>query len=554
MMNDENKILQENEEQNTANDFKEKEEKTSKTKKAHKKLKHGSMAIAFTAVFVAVLVLINIVATQVFERFPLSFDMTSNSSYSISDETIDYVKNIEKDVKITVLAEKDTFDSQNVYTLQADEILQKYAQYNSKITIEYVDFLSNPNVVSQYDDGLSAYDIIFETTQIGDDGKEYKRTSVVSPLDLVNFSSEVVSSLSSSGMTLETMALSYYGNELNFVTAYATQTFSNSAGEKTNFIESSNAEQAYTSALMIVTDSNPVKITLLTGRGEAAPLNYYQTLMKANGYEVDSVNITTEDIPADTDLAVIAAPTVDYTDAEVKKVSDFLNNGTKLGKNLMYIESVQQPDTPKIDELLEEYGIILEDYCMYDAESSNVSNGYLKVNLSAEDYEKDIKNDSLTMLTMLYTKPITLKFDEEDMKKTVALLKTADTGFKADMNTGDKISSGEQIAAAIGYKAAFNDDNTESYSQVLALGSEFLLDDSILQATQYANSQWILSVTNQMTGKTTSGITIEPSKIGGELFELTDAQISIYKWTFILVIPLIVLVIGIVVWIRRKNR
>jgi len=75
-----------------------------------------------------------------------------------------------------------------------------------------------------------------------------------------------------------------------------------------------------------------------------------------------------------------------------------------------------------------------------------------------------------------------------------------------------------------------------------------------LQATQYANSQWILSVTNQMTGKTTSGITIEPSKIGGELFELTDAQISIYKWTFILVIPLIVLVIGIVVWIRRKNR
>ncbi len=554
MMNDENKILQENEEQNTANDFKEKEEKTSKTKKAHKKLKHGSMAIAFTAVFVAVLVLINIVATQVFERFPLSFDMTSNSSYSISDETIDYVKSIEKDVKITVLAEKDTFDSQNVYTLQADEILQKYAQYNSKITIEYVDFLSNPNVVSQYDDGLSAYDIIFETTQIGDDGKEYKRTSVVSPLDLVNFSSEVVSSLSSSGMTLETMALSYYGNELNFVTAYATQTFSNSAGEKTNFIESSNAEQAYTSALMIVTDSNPVKITLLTGRGEAAPLNYYQTLMKANGYEVDSVNITIEDIPADTDLAVIAAPTVDYTDAEVKKVSDFLNNGTKLGKNLMYIESVQQPDTPKIDELLEEYGIILEDYCMYDAESSNVSNGYLKVNLSAEDYEKDIKNDSLTMLTMLYTKPITLKFDEEDMKKTVALLKTADTGFKADMNTGDKISSGEQIAAAIGYKAAFNDDNTESYSQVLALGSEFLLDDSILQATQYANSQWILSVTNQMTGKTTSGITIEPSKIGGELFELTDAQISIYKWTFILVIPLIVLVIGIVVWIRRKNR
>lgn len=552
-MNEENEILQTNEEQNT-DALEIKEEKPKKEKKAHKKLKHGSMAVAFTAVFIAVLVLINIVATQVFERFPLSFDMTSNASYSISDETKDYVKSIDKEVKITVLAEKDDFDAQNVYTLQADEVLQKYAQYNSKITIEYVDFLSNPNVVSQYDDGLSAYDIIFETTQTGDDGKEYKRTSVVSPLDLVNFSSDIVSSLSSSGYTLETMALSYYGSELSFVSAYANLTYSNSSGEKASYIESSNAEQAYTSALMIVTDSNPIKITLLTGRGEAVALTYYQTLMKANGYEVDSVDITAEDIPEDTDIAVIAAPTVDYTDEEVKKVSDFLNNGGKLDKNLMYIESVQQPDTPKIDELLEEYGIIIEDYCMYDAESSNVSNGYLKVNLSAEDYEKDIKNDSLAMLTTLYTKPITLKFDEEDMKQTVALLKTADTGYKADMNTGDKISSGEQIAAAIGYKAVFNDDNTEGYSQVLVLSSEFLLDDSILQATQYANSQWILSVTNQITGKTTSGITIEPSKIGGELFELTDAQISIYKWIFILVIPLIVLVIGIVVWVRRKNR
>lgn len=548
-MNEENKILDTNEEQN-ASDNKEKK----KAKRTHKKLKHSTMAIAFTAVFVVVLVLINIVATQIFERFPLSFDMTSNSSYSVSDETIDYVKGIDKDVKITVLAEKEDFDSKNVYTLQADEILQKYAQYNSKIKIEYVDFLSNPNVVSQYEDEIAAYDIIFETTQKGDDGKEYKRTSVVSPLSLVNFAPEIVSSISSSGATLEAMANNYYGSEINFIGACVNLTYTNSSNEKANYIESSNAEQAYTSALMVVTDSNPIKITLLTGRGEAVPLNYYQTLMKANGYQVDSVNITTEEIPQDTNIAVIAAPTVDYTDAEVKKVSDFLNNDGKLEKNLMYIESVQQPDTPKIDELLEEYGIVIEDYCMYDSDSSHGSNGLLMVDFSAEDYEKDIKDKSLAMLTTLYTKPIKLKYDEEDMKKTVELLKTAETGYKADLTTGDKVSSGEQLAAAIGYKAVFNDDNTEGYSQVLVLGSEFLLDDSVLQATQYANSQWILSVTNQITGKTTSGITIEPSKIGGELFELTDAQISIYKWVFILVIPLIVLVIGVVVWVRRKNR
>ncbi|MCD7773909.1 MAG: GldG family protein [Ruminococcus sp.] len=531
-----------------------KKPKKEKKKRTHKKLKHGSLSIAFTAVFVVVLVLINVVATQLFERFPLSFDMTSNDSYSISDETIEYVESVDMDVKVTVLAEEDEFNSQNVYTLQANEILKKYAQYNSRIEIEYIDFLSNPNVVAEYDDGLSEYDIIFETTQTGDDGEEYQRTSVVSPLDLVNFASEVESSLSSSGITLETFAESYYGSQIAFITAYAGETYTDSStNEKISYIESSNAEQAFTSALMIVTDSNPIKITLLTGREEAVSLTYYQTLMKANGYEVDSIDITTEDIPEDTDIAVIAAPTVDYTSEEVQKVSDFLNNDGELEKNLMYVASVQQPDTPNLDELLEEYGIIIEDYCMYDSDSDNVSNGYLKVNLSNEDYEEDMKDDSLVMLTTIYTQPITLKFDEDDMKQTSTLLKTDDTGYKADMETGDVVANGEQIAAAIGSKAVFYDDNTEGYSQVLVLGSEYLLDDTILQATQYANSQWILSVTNEITGKTTSGITIEPSVIGGELFELTDAQITIYKWIFIAVIPLIVLIIGVVIWIRRKN-
>ncbi len=554
-MNDENKILPESGEEvkevkdNTAAD----ETKKSINKKSHKKLKHGSMAAVFTVVFVAVLVLINVVATQIFERFPLSFDMTSSSSYSISDETIDYVKGLDTDVKVTVFAEKEDFDAANAYTLQADEILQKYSQYNSKIKIEYVDILTNPDVVSEYDDDLNAYDIVFETSAKGDDGKEYKRTSVVSPLDLVNFSSDVIASLSQSGMSIETIAA---GNEINFLYTYSVQspTYSDAQGKKKSYIESSNAEQAFTSALMVVTDSNPTKITFLTGRSEAASLNYYQTLMKANGYMVDSVDITTDEIPADTNIAVIAAPTVDYTDGEIKKVSDFLNNDGKLGKNIMYVESMNQPDTPKLDELLEEYGIQYEDYSMYDTEGDNVSNIYLKLNLSGEDYDSFIKDDSLAMYTTIYTKPIKLLYEEENMKATKALLKTADTGFKADLETGEKISSGEQVAAAVGYKAVFNDDNTTSYSQVLALGSEYILYDMIMQGTQYVNSQWILSVTNHITGKTTTGITIEPSKIGGTLFDLTDAQISAFKWVFNLVIPAIVLIIGIVVWLRRKNR
>lgn len=534
---------------------KDKKPKKAKEKKPKKRLKHGTMAIILTVVFVAVLVLINIVATKIFERFPLSFDMTSNSSYSISDETIDYVKKIDTDVKVTVLATKDDFEAANVYTLQASEVLAKYSQYNSKIETEYIDFLSNPDIVSNYEDELSAYDIIFETSQKGDDGKEYKRTSVVTPLDLVNFSSDITASLSSSGTTLEAMA-QYSGGEINFISAYANQTYANSSNEKKSYIESSNAEQAFTSALMVVTDSNPTKITLLTGRSELSALSYYQTLMKANGYIVDSIDIRTEAIPEDTNLAVIAAPTVDYTEEEITKISDFLNNGGKLGKNVMYIASVQQPDTPNINEFLAEYGLEFENTMMYDSDASKASGYYLTLTPSSEDYESYIKDKSLTFLTAMFTKPINLLYEQQDMRETIPLLKTSDTGYQTSLEDGEKIdgTTGEQTAAAIGFKAVFNDDNTTSYSQVLAIGSEYILYDSILQASQYVNSQWILSVTNTMTGKTTTGITIEPAKVGGSLFELTNAQISIFKWVFNAAIPLIVLIVGIVVWVRRKNR
>lgn len=534
---------------------KDKKPKKAKEKKPKKRLKHGTMAIILTVVFVAVLVLVNIVATKIFERFPLSFDMTSNSSYSISDETIDYVKKIDTDVKVTVLATKDDFEAANVYTLQASEVLAKYSQYNSKIEIEYIDFLSNPDIVSNYEDELSAYDIIFETSQKGDDGKEYKRTSVVTPLDLVNFSSDITASLSSSGTTLEAMA-QYSGGEINFISAYANQTYANSSNEKKSYIESSNAEQAFTSALMVVTDSNPTKITLLTGRSELSALSYYQTLMKANGYIVDSIDIRTEAIPEDTNLAVIAAPTVDYTEEEITKISDFLNNGGKLGKNVMYIASVQQPDTPNINEFLAEYGLEFENTMMYDSDASKASGYYLTLTPSSEDYESYIKDKSLTFLTAMFTKPIKLLYEQQDMRETIPLLKTSDTGYQTSLEDGEKIdgTTGEQTAAAIGFKAVFNDDNTTSYSQVLAIGSEYILYDSILQASQYVNSQWILSVTNTMTGKTTTGITIEPAKVGGSLFELTNAQISIFKWVFNAAIPLIVLIVGIVVWVRRKNR
>ena len=69
-----------------------KEKKTKDGKKFNaKKLKHGTMATVFTCVFVALLVLVNVVTTMLFDRYPITIDLTTNKIYSVSNDTEDYV-------------------------------------------------------------------------------------------------------------------------------------------------------------------------------------------------------------------------------------------------------------------------------------------------------------------------------------------------------------------------------------------------------------------------------------------------------------------------------
>lgn len=536
---------------------KDKKTKKVKTKKERKILKHSAMASILTIVFVVVLVLVNIVATKVFDRFPLTVDLSGNSSYSISDKTEEYIKGIKQDVKVTVFATEKAFTSGSTFTLQANEILKKYAQTNSKIEIEYVDYDSNPDIVASFDDTtIASYDIVFSTTSKDDDGKEVIRSSVVKPLDLVNFNATLTSQLSQQGYTLEIVA-QQYGSQMALISSSEDLTFDDTqTGEKQRYIESSNAEQAFTSALLSVTDENQISVSVLTGRGEATPLTYLQTLLKANGYNVNTIDVTTADIPSTTDLIIMPAPTIDYTEAEIKKVSDFLSNDGKLKKNLLYVQSVQQQETPNIAQFLAEWGIEYDTAnFVYDSNEDNVSNYYLYVDrtMPTDGYDIKLKNDDLKMMTSIYTRPMKTLFEEQGNRICYPYLQTAETGYSMDKDNNE-VDKGEIATGVIASEVVYVGNTGKDYSNVLALGSEYFLNDSILQSTQYANRDWIISTLNTLTNKTSTGITIEPKLVDNNIFELTNAKITVLKIIFIGVIPAIVVVLGIIVWLRRKNR
>lgn len=526
------------------NDKKAEGDKKQKTESGGvKKLKHGAMATTLTVIFFVFLVLVNVVATKLFERYPITFDLTEDKIYSVSDKTEEYIKSIDMEVTMTVCAQESDFSQLSSYTQQANEVMKTYSKYNDKIKYQYMDINQNPDFFKDYTDDVAQYDIIVETNPIGDDGKEIKRTRIIGLIDLVEFNDELTEMFSQYGITAKEYA-KQIGNDLTFLSYYG------------NYIESSSAEQAFTSAIMAVTDPSPVTVTFLEGREELSTLGYFRTFLAANGYTVNSINITTDDIPEDTDVLVIAAPKVDYMDAELEKVDKFLLNNSMLGKQLIYIADSGQGATPNIEEFLNEYGISIGEGIVCETYQSNYYgyNFYTIANNISDDFTQDLTVNDPALL-ILESRPVNRLFESDGMLKTFAYVTTTDDGYTIDstkdMNT---LAKGKQNYIVLASKASFGVDNDDTYySNILAIGSTSILEDRVMQTNQYQNSLYILSVLNGMTGKT-QGVTITPKVISGNIFDINESQKTRLKWTFILVIPAVVLITGLVIWIRRKNR
>ena len=61
---------------------------------AVKKLKHSTLALVLTIIFIVIVVVVNVIATELSERFPTTIDATQKSVYSLSNKTKDFLKKI----------------------------------------------------------------------------------------------------------------------------------------------------------------------------------------------------------------------------------------------------------------------------------------------------------------------------------------------------------------------------------------------------------------------------------------------------------------------------
>ena len=487
------------------------------------KFKYGSASSVFIALFIAAVILINVFIGYISDRYVLEADMTGSGLFDISGQTIDAISTLEEPVTVIVL-DKQNFEYTNSrYSKYMDpkyldafpEIMQRYeAASDGKVIIEYIDPYENPSALNQYQDlgDLAASDMIVTSS---------KRSVLISSLDFFDIS-----------------------------------TSTDATGSSSSVVDGLVLEQKLTSNILYVTTDILPAARFISGHEEVT-MSELSSRLVAGNYSVESLNLSVDSIPDDVTLLIISSPQSDFSGEELQSIDDFL----AAGGNLIVFTDANSPALPNLNVYLNEWGIDIQHQVVFDDERCLAGkNAYLVPYVQENDATGDLSSSDKIIVTP-YSRPFTALWDEGSEWRTVSpLIVTADSAFAKEIPS-DGISStdtttyqsgDEQGAFTLGTITVDDNPNTDIVGQVICLPS-FMAADSYLTTSTYANSDFFATMFAYLNPNADTVI-ISTKSYNTTALSVQGWQANVVFWILVVIVPLVFLGLGLIIWLRRKNR
>ncbi|WMJ22134.1 Gldg family protein [Paludicola sp. MB14-C6] len=471
---------------------------------ANRRFKHGSLATIITIGFIVAIFIINFIATLLLERFPLNIDLTKEKRFALTQESVNYIKKLDQDVNMIVCADEATLKGLGDLYVQGYEIIKNYAKYNGKIDIKFVNLKKDPSFAKKYPKvTVNEGDIIIESKL------RYKKVPI---------------------------------NDL----------FESNQTEYGQVTYSSVAEQKLTSSLMYVTDKSPAVVTLIGGQ-DNVDVKGYTELLETNNYTIQSVNLLSQDIDAKSDLVILPTPKGDFTADQIKKLETYLDNNGKFGKSIVFVSAYNKEVGPLLKSFLADWGLEIGEGVITDSNTRNlVNNEFGLVNqLADESIKKQLNSADLPIITP-FASPIKQLFTEKDNRKTAVITKSAATGKLASTDENKKLDATGEFNTMVRATREKYVGSTMKYSTIIALSSPEFLNTNFLQYAGCNNGDLVMTITNNLTEKE-DAVKILPIQFANETITVSKAQVSIINLILTIIIPLVALVIGTVIWFRRRH-
>ncbi len=500
-----------------------------KNKSLSKRLKYGSVAVVFTVVFIALVAAINVILSAVANKYPLYFDMTSEALYDISEVSIEEINAIdpEKEVRIMFFAKKDRiYDIGGDVLEMVSTLAEKYDSMFENVTVEYIDLVSTPNIANKYK--KTSADTVTQTTVIF----ACEKTGASKIVQLEGFYSFMV------------------------------------GDDGSRSVYSFDGEKRITSYIKQVATADAPRALFTTGHGEPSPsLLWMGSSLGAEGYEVGTVNLANEDIPAGTELVVVYYPTYDFAGLEAEKAGG-VNEIAKLsaylkdfGNVIVILSPTTRTELTELSAVLSEWGI---DYTpgaiVTDSPENSIDNqGFFiagsyageKDNSYAYELHKGVSEQaSAPRPVCYYSVPLSISEVAGKVVEPVVV-----SSRNAYISTNEEaLPAGAPVALAALSVMPRNDVNGKlGYSNLLVIGSPYFFDSSIASVASYGNAELLYGALKHF-GNSSTTVSIQPKVLAKS--ELTTEATGETARTGIImmsvVAPIVVLCIGIFVWRKRK--
>ena len=451
--------------------------------------RYSSNTAVMILAFLGILALVNFIAN----RHPQRVDLTELKQYTLSPATRQVLAELQEPVEITAF-----FSQRDRRWGDLEDLMREYQFYSDKIKFQLIDPDEKPALARQYN-----------------------------------------------------------------VTSYGVLIFRR--GDKEQRIYSVS-EQDITSAILKVSRERPKVIYFLTGHGERDIESFgedgYSQIKRAlemNNYAVRSLNLTiSRTVPADAAVLVIAAPKKPLLEEEQKAIRSYL---LKAGKALV----LQDPGNEAgLNDVLSPWFVRFGEGLVIDV-SNSLLNDVASPVAARYPYSQITKDLPMTFLP--HARPV----EREEMEQVLeqvpgtpqyqSLIHTSNESW-VEMNMADRqvvFNPGEDkrgpvdLAATVEADAALGSEEQEKATsrktRLVVIGDSDFASNAFVGSL--GNGLLFLNAINWLAEEEAI-ISIPPKQFGPRSVVMTGPQMRFVFYSSILFLPLLVALIGLIVWWQRR--
>ncbi len=473
-------------------------------------------SIGFNVVIIVLLVFSVVVMVNYLSRdYFLRFHLTSQTRNNLSPRTLKFLETLTNQVRVTIYYSKED----PLYTT-INDLLGEYNLANSRIKVRTVDYLRDAPaaqvVNAEYKLGASAEKdlIIFDA-----DGK----VKILDGKILARYTLEQVPN----------------ENEREF------------RRKPTEFL----GEIWFTSALLDVTSPKRLKAYFLTGHGEhqidsgdeGAGYLKFASILEQNYIQVDTLSLLgSNTIPMDCNLLIIAGPSVPFPEPELAKLEEYLKQG---GRLFVLFNALSAKRLTGLEEILSRWGVEVGNGIIVDPDHTSSGSEVIVSSFSRHPAVNPLLN---TGIYLIRPRPISrLETNRAQPADAPRVEEIAGTCPRSFLDVDPARNRHEFRVMVAVEKGAVKGIVTErGTTRILVLGDSFCLANNqieFLANRDFAGyaANWLLDRTQLLEG-------LGPRPISEYRLVLTNQQIGVIRWLLLAGLPGIVLVIGALVWARRR--